>query len=208
MDQTAMPVATPAPGYPVRPMLNPAAASMSRLWGIPILGFVLRSLLAIPLYLALVIVGIAAYVAILLNWIPVLLTGRQAGWVYAILGTYLDWAWRTAAYMTFLVGGYPLSGSFGARVEIDRQQHFNQLWGIPLLGVMVRGLLVIPHVIVLSFIGIVASLFVLVSWVPILINGRQAELITQVVGGFYRWYLRVTAYVLLVASPYPPFAFD
>jgi hypothetical protein len=74
--------------YPVH-VTFVADTGQNRLWGIPIVGAVVRSILVIPHVIILVVVLIAVYVALLLNWVPVLVNGRQAGWVYTILGGYL-----------------------------------------------------------------------------------------------------------------------
>ncbi len=199
---------SPAPGtgYPVRLRIDGSRTSMSRLWGIPILGVLVRSILAIPLYLVLGLVSLAVSLTMLVSWIPVLFTGRQAGWVYGVNSFYVDWTARLGAYLLLLVGGYPLSGDFGARVEVDRDQRFSRLWGIPLLGILIRSIVLIPHYIVLAFLGIAVGFLGLVNWIPVLLLGRQAEPIVTLVGGYLRWTARLNAYVLLVASPYPPFS--
>jgi hypothetical protein len=212
VDQAAtIPIATAAPGaggYPLRLFIDPAKSSMNRLWGIPYFGVLARAILAVPVYLVVVLLGIAVYLTVFVSWIPVLFTGKQAGWVYALFGTYFRWAWRVTAYLLLLVGGYPISDDSGARIELDRNQHFNQLWGIPFLGPWVRGFLLIPHLIVLFFLSIVVGFLLLVSWIPVLINGRQAKPIVDWMAGFVRWYMRVAAYLALVVSPYPPFSLN
>lgn len=84
----------------------------------------------------------------------------------------------------------------------------NRLWGIPVLGSLVRAILLIPHAIVLPFVGLLAGLLLAVSWIPVLVMGRQADVIVHVVGGFYRWSARVSAYSLFVTAAYPPFSLD
>jgi len=54
--------------------------------------------------------------------------------------------------------------------------------------------------------AIVVSFLSLVVWVPVLLLGRQADLIYTIIGGFYRWSLRVSAYELLMVDKYPPFS--
>ena len=53
---------------------------------------------------------------------------------------------------------------------------------------------------------IVAGFLMLFVWVPVLIFGRQADLIYTLIGGYYRWQLRATAYFLLMVDKYPPFS--
>ena len=153
--------------------------SMNRLWGIPLLGILVRAILAIPLYVVLAVVSFVVSLVALVSWIPVLFTARQAGWIYGINGFYVDWSTRLGAYLLLMVGGYPLSDDFGARVLIDQSQQFNRLWGIPLLGVFVRWIVLIPHYIVLGFLGIAVWLITWVSWIPVLLLGHQAEFVVH-----------------------------
>ena len=69
-----------------------------------------------------------------------------------------------------------------------------------------RFILLIPHFIVLWVLSIVVWFLLLVVWVPVLILGRQADVIYTIVGGYFRWHLRVTAYLLLMVDRYPPFS--
>ena len=82
----------------------------------------------------------------------------------------------------------------------------NRLWGIPLIGVLIRGILLIPHFIVLWLLGFLVGILYLFMWVPVLILGRQADLMYTIVGGTTRWGFRVLAYLLLMVDRYPPFS--
>ena len=62
--------------------------------------------------------------------------------------------------------------------------------------------------IVLIFIGIILGFISLITWIPVLVNGRTADWVVRWVGGFYRWFNRVYAYQLLLTSKYPPFRID
>jgi hypothetical protein len=93
-------------------------------------------------------------------------------------------------------------------VTFDESDRQNRLWGIPIIGIWIRWILLIPHWIVLALIGIVVAFMILVSWVPVLINGRQAGVVIQWIGGFYRWTVRVSAYAFLLTGRYPPFRLE
>jgi hypothetical protein len=66
--------------------------------------------------------------------------------------------------------------------------------------------LVIPHIIVLCFLEIGVILCSVFVWFAILFTGRYPKGVFDFVEGFLRWFLRVTAYaVLLTTDEYPPF---
>jgi hypothetical protein len=91
-------------------------------------------------------------------------------------------------------------------VRFDEGVRINRLWGIPILGILVRAIILIPHFIVLWLLAILVPFLWIVTWVPVLILGRQADLIYTVIGGWTRWYLRVVAYLWLMVDRYPPFS--
>jgi hypothetical protein len=91
-------------------------------------------------------------------------------------------------------------------VTFERGESQNRLWGVPFLGVLVRWILLIPHAIAIWILSIVLALLFLVSWIPVLLNGRQASAIVDFTSGFYRWSTRVVAYGLLLTGSYPPFS--
>ena len=114
-------------------------------------------------------------------------------------------------YVLLLTGRYPPFGPGGEPtidLTFEETEQQNRLWGIPLIGLMVRWILLIPHFIVLFFLGIVLGFISLVTWIPVLVNGRTADWVVQWVGGFYRWFNRVYAYGLLLTARYPPFRLD
>lgn len=181
---------------------------INRLWGIPLVGFVVRAVILIPHFIVLWLFGIATGLTLLVSWIPVLLTGRQAGWVTSIVGGYLAWTVRVGSYLLLVAAGYPpfsASAPYSVMVRIAPNPPINRLWGIPLLGIAVRALLCIPHYIALFFVGIPAVILVYFSWLPVLVMGRQAGPLIDLLGGYWRWSTRVSAYVLLLTDRYPPF---
>ena len=184
---------------------------IGRFWAIPIIGWFFRWLVLIPHFILLGLFSIVVFIALLVVWIPVLLTGRFPGWGYSIIGGFYRWYIRVAAYLLLLVGPYPpfsATAPYPVVVDFDPDTRLNNLSGIPLVGIYVRALLAIPHLIVLWLLGIVVYLIVFVAWIPVLVNGRYPQIGYDIVGGFFRWYTRVIGWVFLMAGPYPPFRLD
>lgn len=180
----------------------------NRLWGIPLVGLIVRVILVIPHAILLVLLGFALYVMLFVSWIPILVNGRMAGLGYTIAGGYLRLSTRTSLYILLITGRYPpfgLSGDHSVAVMFDETENQNRLWGIPLLGIFVRWILLIPHIVVLALLGIVVWCVSLFSWVPLLVNGRQADSVVSLVGGYYGWLARVSAYGFLLTGRYPRF---
>jgi Domain of unknown function (DUF4389) len=206
--------AAPPPSGPDRYPINvrfDRDQRIGRFWAIPIIGWFARWLVLIPHFILLWAWGIVVFFAMLVTWIPVLLTGRFPDWGYEIVGGFYRWYIRVFAYLLLLAGPYPPfspTAPYPVEVDFDRDTRLNNLWGIPLLGIWLRGLLAIPHLIILWFLGIAAYLIVLVAWIPVLVNGRYPQIGYEIVGGLFRWYTRVGGWIALMAGPYPPFRLD
>jgi len=167
--------------------------TMSRLWGIPLLGVLVRAILLIPHYIVLGFYAMAVGLLLLVMWIPVLVNGRYPGGGYYFIGGYVRWVTRVQAYLILAAAAYPPLSTSG-RHDVDVR------W--------IRLLLLIPHLIVVYFLAIAAGFLSLITWAPVLVNGRYADWAYRIVGGFIRWQNRVTCYLLLMTGPYPPFSLD
>jgi hypothetical protein len=74
------------------------------------------------------------------------------------------------------------------------------------LTVFFRLLLVIPHAIWVSLWAIAAGLAALVAWVIGIFTGRVPDGLHDFLAAFVRYATRVSAYMLLIADPFPPFS--
>jgi hypothetical protein len=197
-------------GYPVN-LTIAQDEGQNRLWGIPFIGLAIRAILVIPQAIVLWVLALVVAFVMLFSWLPILINGRQAEFVYTIIGGYLRLATRVGGYVLLMTGKYPPFGPGGEHtidLTFDETEEQNRLWGIPFIGLWVRWILLIPHWIVLFFIGIVIAFITLVTWIPVLVNGRTADWVVRWIGGFYRWFNRVYAYALLLTDTYPPFRLD
>ena len=205
---TAAVAGMPGPDpYPVRVEFD-EQETFNRLWGIPIVGHAIRALILLP-HLIIAILGWLVSLSVLVSWIPILLNGRPADWMTSLYGGTYRWTARATAYWLMLTDTYPpfgFGGDHPVRVEIDPGQRINQLWGIPFVGLAVRSLILIPHFVVLWFVGIAVFVAFLVSWIPVLLDGRMATWGYTLFGGYLRWTTRVTLYLLMLTDRFPPFA--
>jgi hypothetical protein len=210
------PMWQPPPAYPLAPDAYPVNVSydrealINRLWGIPLIGQLVRWILAIPHFIVLFLLVLMAMLQFLVSWIPVLLLGRYPGWGYRWTGGLLAYTQRVYAYLMLMTPAYPpfslTAEMYPVTVRYDEGVSINRLWGIPIIGYVVRWLILIPHFIAIWLLSILAWFLMLVVWVPVLVLGRQADIIYSIVGGLYRWQLRVSAYALLMVDKYPPFS--
>jgi hypothetical protein len=68
--------------------------------------------------------------------------------------------------------------------------------------------MLIPHIIVLYFIGLAACVVILISWFSALFTGNVPEGMHNFLTGALRWGTRAGAYALLLTDQYPPFSLN
>jgi hypothetical protein len=196
-------------GYPVQLAVT-QEREINRLWGIPIVGIFVRAILAIPHFVVLLVLGICLYVWALLGWIAILANGQVPAIAVRLLTEYLQRTYRVLGYTMFLMpGGYPpLEPGPGMPIAVEvnvTDLTINRFWGIPIVNIIARFILAIPHLVVLSILALVTYILVLIVWIPILITGQYPGWAASFFGMFSRYAVRVTAYLLLLPVPYPPF---
>ncbi len=193
---TAMPSS-----YPVQLEVD-AAVPQNRLT------ILFRAILAIPHLIILYGLGIAVMIVELLAWFAILFTGRfPEGLLRFAIGT-SRWSARANAYYSLLTEQYP---PFSLGEETDYPVRLlveEQVEGRNRLTTFFRIILVIPHIIVLSILGIIASIVLLAAWLAGIVLGRVPEGLHNFLMGYSRWSARANAYGGLLVDGYPPFSFD
>jgi Domain of unknown function (DUF4389) len=200
----------PSGDYPVQVSFDVSPAS-SKLFAIPIVGFLIRYVLLIPHIAALAVIGLGLYLAQLVLWAPTLFTGKYPDWGYSFVGGALRWAANLTAYFYGLTDQYPpfgladRGGAYPVHVNFEIPATRNRFFAVPVLGILAREIMLIPHLIIVYALGIVAMVIGLIAWVPVLTTGRYPEWGYSFVGGYIRWAIRVYAYLLGLTDRYPPF---
>ena len=114
---------------------------------------------------------------------------------------------RVGAYLLLLRDDYPSTDDEqNVHLEVDYPDVPTQLnrW-LPL----VKGLMAIPHFIVLIFLSIAAIVVAIIAWFAVLFTGRYPQWAFDFEVGVMRWHNRVAGYALvLVTDQYPPFSLN
>src|SRR5580693_3372952 len=76
------------------------------------------------------------------------------------------------------------------------------------LTVLIRALMVIPHIVVLWALAIAAYVVVIIGWFGALFTGRLPGFAADFLAGFVRWQARVFGYAILLTDVYPPFTLE
>lgn len=188
-------------GYPVQFEVDPPT-SQGRL------SILFRGLLVIPHVIVLSFLGLAAGIVITFAWFTILFAGRfPAGMLRFTIG-FSRWAARANAYGSLLTDRYP---PFSMDEEPDYPVRLivaEQTTGRNRLTTFFRCILLIPHEIVLSLLGIPLAFVALVAWVAGVALGRVPGGLHNFLYGYTLWTERASAYAYLLVDEYPPFSFS
>jgi uncharacterized protein DUF4389 len=151
------------------------------------------------------VLGAVAAVCAIIGWFAIVFGGRYPEGLSSLAAFYLRWRVRGVAYLALLRDEYPPfgDGPYAATVTL------------PTLGgarnrvsVAFRIFLALPHLIVLSLLGIAWAVTTIVAWVSIIFTGAYPAPLYDFGVGMLRWSTRVEAYLLLLDDAYPPFSLD
>ena len=93
-------------------------------------------------------------------------------------------------------GGYPI------RLTVQREERIAN-W-----RALVHIFMAIPHLIIISLLGIASYVVAIVSWFVILFTGRMPASFHGFITGTYRWFHRTFGFMLLMTERYPDFELD
>lgn len=189
--------------------------SPGKLYAIPLVGWLIRVVLLIPHAVAVTVLSCAVAFIQLFAWAPVLFTGKFQPGLYSFETGVLRWSGRMYAYLFGLTDQYlPFAlGSddddgYPVRVLFERPKESNRPWAIPVVGYVVKLIILIPHLIALTTLGLVTVLMQLVSWIPVLSTGQYPSWAYSFTTGYLRWSMRTSGYFLGLTDQYPPFRLD
>jgi len=167
-------------------------------------------ILAIPHFLILYGLRVLSEAIAFISWFAIVFTGSLPEGLANIQMMYTRYEIRTYTYVAFMREEYPpfnfaTTASDGGEDPRTRVDFAPTLTDRNRLTVAFRIILVIPHVIVLAFLGIAAAIVTLIAFFAVLFTGRWPEGMRSFVLDVLGWYLRVATYFLLLTDEYPPF---
>ena len=167
-------------------------------------------LLAIPHWIVLMVVGVVAYVAMIVAFFSILFTRKVPPWAHDWIVRLYRYQWQIMTFAWWMHEDSPEwmstpgeidPGTEPGRVTIRRAEELQRF------GPLYKWILAIPHFFVLAILGIGVYFAVLIGFFAVLFTGKWPEGLRDFIVKFFRWATRVNAY-LLIRDEYPPFALD
>lgn len=156
-----------------------------------------------------IMIFIAGFIINLFNPIVLMLVFRRKypKWWFDYYVMLIKFITRVGSYFMLLTDVYPSTDEDqNVHIDItypDAGKDLSQ--GLPLI----KWFFAIPHYIVLALLAVVVCICDVIIWFAILFTGRVPRSLFDLVVGFYRWNLRVSAYAYFqFTDKYPPFSLE
>lgn len=180
-----------------------------KLYAIPIIGMLIKCVMLIPVFIVMMGLGLAYFVVtVLINPFVVLFTGKYWQTAYNLNIGMLRYSSKLLFFMYGLTDKYPGFNleAEGFSLDMPLPQNPNRLFAIPILGGLVRMLLLIPFYIYLYVIDYAAKLGIaLVNWIYVLFRGRYDEALYEFGRDSTRLSMSLSAYMSGLSDKYPSF---
>lgn len=184
----------------------------NRLWAIPLLGFIAKYIILIPVLFWLGILGFAWGIFGVINSFVVLFSGRYWQPAYDLTMGMLRLYLKSWLYLAGLTDRYPGFG-FGIdqftapsiSLEMELPENPSRLWALPFLSGFAKVVILIPYLIYVSVLYYAAWLGMIVSSFVVLFSGRYPESTYELTRDCNRVYAAAMAYFTGVSDKYPSF---
>lgn len=98
---------------------------------------------------------------------------------------------------------YPVS------LKIDQPEKSSRLLALATLFFLIpKAIILIPHIIVMYFLGIVVLIIGMFAQVVVLFTGKYPTGPFKIVKGIMQWQMRINCYFFGLTDKYPPFSLD
>jgi hypothetical protein len=163
-----------------------------------------RLILAIPLAIWAALYGIVAYLAIVVAWFAIVITGRYPEGLYDFVADFTRFYTRVLAYTYLLSDPYPSFGgsddpAYPVRMRFERLEEYSRL------KTFFRIVLAIPILIVRYVMALLLEIGAVAGWFVILVTGKMPRGLFDLMVLANSYTARSDAYLFLLTETYPPF---
>ena len=198
--------------YPVDVAIEYGDGTRSRGLAAAGIFFPIKMLLALPQLFVVAFVQFGAMVVAWIGYWAIAFNGSLSPGSARFVHNAMGWNVRISAWIASLQDEYPAFAmeqpEYPARVVIT-EPTLERGKGLAVAGILlVKGILLIPHMIVLYFVGIAAGIAGYIAYWAIAFTGIYPEGIFNFVVGALRWSMRTSAWLFSLTDEYPPFALN
>lgn len=177
----------------------------STFYAIPVVGFVVKLLLTIPVNVELFFLKVAQFVFSIINSFSIFFNGKYWKSAHQLNLGIMRLETNVNFYLFGLTDKYPGFSLSTTNYSLDLS--FNKtpsrLLATPVLGIFFRTIMLLPYLIYKQVLSTAAFLAVLVSWVVVLTKGKYPDTTYEIARDSVRVDQAVTAYYLGMSDTYP-----
>ncbi len=187
-------------------------ASQSRLTNFPLgIGLLIKGILLIPHFVILYFLQIVASIVYFIATFAILFTGNYPRGLFNFYLGYTRWTANVYGYFFSAYDKYPpfsmdSQDGYPLSFSVDYEGSRSRLLNFPILGLIIKLILLIPHLIVVYFLVLIAMIVLLIAQFAILFTGSFPEGMHKFMIGVGRWSTRINAYAYALTDKYPPFS--
>lgn len=174
----------------------------------PLIGFIVKSIFLIPPHIILFFFNIVVFVASVINSFIVLFTGKYWNFAYRIsIGT-LQYQTRINFFLFGITDAYPgfsLYKNIPVTIEIKKPEKPNRLFAIPIIGFIIRIVLLIPFLIYSQIISLATAAPVIGAILWVFFKGYFPNSCFEFIKDSQRLTLAAGSYIFGLSDTYPTF---
>ena len=181
----------------------------NRLFAVPFVGIFVKSLLLIPVAAELTVIAMVLYPVAVINSFVVLLSGNYWRTAYDLVLGFMRLELKAVFYVTGLTDRYPgftFDIPAGFSLDIEEPTNPSKLFAIPIIGGVIRYVLMIPYGLYAYIILEAAYIGVFFASFPVLFVGKYPESIFEMMRDGMRLSLASASYALGLSDKYPSFS--
>jgi hypothetical protein len=164
-----------------------------------------RAILAIPLVIWGAIWGIAAFLAVIVNWFATLFTGRSPEGLHQFITRFLRYQTHIGAYFYLLADPYP---SFMADRDYPVDLAAAPSRDQNRLVTLFRLILAIPLFVVTYVLGALMGVLAIIAWFIAVFTAKVPEGLRNLLLFCFRFSTQTNGYLYILTDRYPSFAYE
>ncbi len=177
-----------------------------RLYAIPVLGLFLKILMLLPVGIEISFLFLAFYIASVANSLYVLFTGRFWSPVYNFGFGLLTLFTKSSLFLTGVTDEYPgFKIKSSSLISLEPPKKPNRLFALPLLGGVVRTLLLVPYYIFGTVVSYASYFGALYAVKYVLLERKYPEITYEIILDSTRVNLATSLYFFGFSDSYPSF---
>jgi hypothetical protein len=183
----------------------------NRILAFPLLGIIIKLILLIPVLIVNYAYAIAYVFFIFCIPFGILFSGRYWDTAYNFIVGYLKFTTKISLYVFGLTDKYPgfdLTDNGIFTLKIIKPAAPSLLLGFPILGFIIRLILIIPYSIFAMIINYGALVAIAISWFTVLFKKKIPESLYEFERDYMRIYLAQSTYNSYLSDKYPSFQME